>query len=255
MLIDKRVLLSLILILNFVLVKGVLAEQNADQPRAIETVMNAEDPYEDFNRSMFEFNLKFNDAFGRPLANVYNSALPQPARTGISNVFNNLTTPISAINCFLQGKVEDGFSEIMRFSLNSTFGLLGLIDIAEPAGITAKNEDFGQTLYHWGLWDQSSYLVLPILGPYTTRELAGSLGDSVYDPVYPTMIDADQTERITIRATDGFITYARVINIIEDVKTQPDPYIFSRESYLQIRTNDIYDGNTPQPSLDDFDFE
>lgn len=225
------------------------------ESRPIDTVMNTEDPYEDFNRAMFEFNLDFNDKVGIPLSNAYETVLPQPARTGISNFFDNLTTPLSAINSFLQGKVEDGLSEIMRFSINSTFGLFGILDIATEAGLKAKNEDFGQTLYHWGLWDKSSYLVLPILGPYTTRGLTGRLLDSSIDPVYDYVIKTDDEGRVWIFTTNGLVQFAEVADLIEQVKTQPDPYIFSRESYLQLRTNEIYDGKAPQPALDDFIFE
>jgi len=225
------------------------------QENTTDVVMNAQDPYESFNRIMFDFNIGFNDVIGSPVANAYNGVLPQPARTGISNVFDNLTTPLSAINCFLQGKPEDGLSEIMRFTINSTFGLFGILDIAEPAGLEAKKEDLGQTLYHWGLWNESNYIVLPIVGSYTTRELVGGLVDNVYDPTYQYMIDTDDTGRVMIYIGDKFVDYTKVVKIIEDIKTQPDPYVFSRESYLQYRTNLIYDGNAPQADLDDFNFE
>lgn len=218
--------------------------------------MNPVDPYESFNRLMFDFNMGFNDTVGKPIADAYNGILPQPARTGISNVFDNLKTPLSAINCFLQGKPEDGFSEIMRFTLNTTFGLFGLLDIAEPAGLEAKKEDLGQTLYHWGVWNESSYLVLPIVGSYTTRELVGGITESSVDPIYTTILeDTDTSGRIMIFMGDKFNSYTKVVKLLEDIKNQPDPYVFSRESYLQYRTNLIYDGQPPQTNLDDFNFE
>ncbi|GAB6068997.1 hypothetical protein JCM30760_00940 [Thiomicrorhabdus hydrogeniphila] len=217
--------------------------------------MNTEDPYESFNRTMFDFNLGFNDTVGKPVADAYNGVVPQPVRTGISNVFNNLGTPLSAVNCLLQGKVEDGLSEIMRFTLNTTFGLFGLLDIAEPAGLAPKNEDLGQTLYKWGVWNESNYLVLPILGPFTTRELVGGLTEATYDPVYNEMLDVTDTDRVMIYTGDKFVEYTKIVKILEDIKSQPDPYVFSRESYLQYRNNLIHDGHAPQPTLDDFDFE
>lgn len=241
----------------FVSISNAVAQtDNSIQQQAVKAEpMNSVDPYEGFNRSMFAFNMAFNDSIGKPVANTYNNVVPQPLRTGVSNVFDNLSTPISAVNCFLQGKVEDGLSEIMRFTINSTFGLFGILDIAEPAGLEAKNEDLGQTLYTWGMWTESNYLVLPFVGPFTTRELAGGLVDSSYDPVYVNWIDADEGERRLIYMTDGFIQYSKVVNLIDDIKNQPDPYVFSRESYLQHRTNLIYDGKPPQPALDDFNFE
>jgi len=217
--------------------------------------MSSTDPYENFNRVMFDFNMGFNDTVGKPVANAYNGVLPQPVRTGISNVFDNLKTPLSAINCFLQGKAEDGLSEIMRFTINTTFGLFGLLDVAEPAGLQAKREDLGQTLYHWGVWNESSYLVLPIVGSYTTRELVGGMADNVYDPTYNQFLDVDDTGRVLILMGDKFVAYTKVVKLLEDMKTQPDPYVFSRESYLQYRTNLIYDGKAPVANLDDFNFD
>jgi len=255
----KKNILLTIFILSFLFSKtGYAIDQVSDNEASqnpVSMVMNAEDPYEDFNRAMFDFNMSFNDTIGKPVVNAYNGILPQPARTGISNVFDNLTTPVSAINCFLQGKVEDGFSEVMRFALNTTFGLFGLLDIADPAGLEAKDEDFGQTLYHWGAWDNSSYLVLPILGPYTTRSLTGGVVDSSYDPVYNSLIETDAQGRVLIYTANGLVQFSKISDLIEEIKQQPDPYVFSRESYLQLRTNDIYDGNAPQADLDDFDFE
>ena len=217
--------------------------------------MNSEDPYESFNRVMFDFNMGFNDTVGMPLANTYNGVVPQPVRTGLNNVFDNLQTPLSAINCFLQGKPEDGLSEIMRFTINSTFGLLGLLDIAEPAGLPPKEEDLGQTLYHWGVWNEANYLVLPFIGPYTTRSLTGNAVDSIYDPVYNNISDLENDERSLVFFGNAFVKYTSVVKLVEDIKTQPDPYVFSREIYLQYRTNQIYDGKAPQPALDDFNFE
>ena len=217
--------------------------------------MSDNDPYESFNRIMFDFNMGFNDTIGMPVANAYNGVIPQPIRTGVSNVFDNLQTPLSAINCFLQGKPEDGLSEIMRFTINSTFGLFGLLDIAEPAGLEPKQEDLGQTLYHWGLWNESNYLVLPFIGPYTTRSLMGNAIESSYDPVYNNILDIENSERTAIYISSAFVKYTSVVKLLEDIKTQPDPYVFSRESYLQYRTNLIYDGKAPQPALDDFNFE
>lgn len=217
--------------------------------------MSSEDPYEHFNRAMFDFNMGFNDTVGMPLANAYNGVLPQPVRTGIDNFFSNLAVPLSAINSFLQGKVEDGFSGVMRFTINTTFGLFGLLDIATPAGLEAKKEDLGQTLYRWGLWNETHYLVLPFVGSYTVRELVGSSVDSTYNPVYPYVIDTDQNGRIMIFMGGKFVDYSKVAGLIAELKNQPDPYVFSRESYIQYRTNLIYDGKAPKANLDDFNFD
>ncbi|HHT00612.1 MAG TPA: VacJ family lipoprotein [Thiomicrospira sp.] len=215
--------------------------------------MNALDPYENYNRAVFDFNMKFHNAIGEPVTMAYLDYVPSPAQTGIKNFFSNLTTPLDALNSFLQGKGEEGLSGIMRFAINSTFGLGGLLDIATPAGLPKKEEDFGQTLYVWGVWDEASFLMIPFFGPYTTRSFIGDFADNGVDPIY-TMTDTDMN-RTAIYFGDVFIKYTVITPLIDEVRQQPDPYIFMRESYLQYRTNLIYDGNPPQADLDDFDFE
>jgi phospholipid-binding lipoprotein MlaA len=217
--------------------------------------MSSEDPYESFNRVIFDFNMGFNDAVGLPLANAYNGIFPQPVRIGIDNVFSNLAVPLSAVNSLLQGKVEEGLSGIMRFTINSTFGLFGLLDIATPAGLEANKEDLGQTLYRWGLWNETHYVVLPFVGSYTVRGLAGSMVDSTYDPVYPYMIETNQNGRVMAVVASKFVDYTKISGLIADLKNQPDPYVFARESYMQYRTNLIYDGKAPKADLDDFNFD
>ncbi len=217
--------------------------------------INDQDPYESFNRTMFDFNMAFNDTVGKPVVTTYKMVLPQPIRTGFSNFFNNLSDPFSSLNSFLQGNVEDGLSSFMRFAINSTFGLFGILDIATPSGLEKINEDFGQTLYVWGIWKESNYIVLPFLGPYTTRGLIGSSVDGYFNPIYPNIIDTDINGRFWLYLGGSFVSYVNIMNVIDDLHNQPDPYIFARESYLQYRTNLLYDGNPPEVDLDDFDFE
>ncbi|MCF6229728.1 MAG: VacJ family lipoprotein [Gammaproteobacteria bacterium] len=214
-----------------------------------------EDPYESFNRTMFDFNMAFNDSVGKPVVNAYEFIFPQPVKTGVSNFFSNLTEPLSMVNSFLQGNVEDGLSSFMRFTINSTFGLFGLLDIATPAGLDKINEDFGQTLYTWGVWEEANYVVLPFLGPYTTRGLVGSSVDGYINPIYPNIIDTDTSGRFWLYLGGTFVSYVNIMKVIDDLHNQPDPYIFARESYLQYRTNLLYNGNLPEADLDDFDFE
>lgn len=230
-----------------------LVFKNQKNVAADRHTMNSKDPFESYNRQMFAFNMAFHDSIGKPATDVYLNYVPTPAQTGLGNFFSNLGMPLNIANSFLQGKVQQGLEGFMRFSLNSTLGLLGLLDIATPAGLELKKEDLGQTLYVWGLWDEASFVMLPILGPYTTRSLFGDIGDSSYDPAYDLI--HDDFNRNSFVITKGFISYAKAAPLIESLKSQPDPYIFMRESYLQYRTNLIYDGNPPQPKLDDFNFE
>ena len=245
-----------ILLLSALLISPTIqADEIDNQVKNTLPPMSSEDPYESFNRAIFDFNMGFNDTVGEPLANVYNGVLPQPVRIGIDNFFSNLAVPLSTINSLLQGKVEDGLSGFMRFTINTTFGLFGLLDIATPAGLEPQKEDLGQTLYQWGLWNESHYLVLPFVGSYTMRELVGGAVDSAYDPVYPYVIDTDRDGRIMIYAGGKFVAYTKIVGLIADLKNQPDPYVFARESYMQYRTNLIYDGKAPKANLDDFNFD
>ena len=232
-----------------------ILEYSSDFKAEATDPMNAEDPYESYNRAIFKFNNQFNDLIGEPVANTYIDYVPEPAQNGISNFFDNLKEPINFINGILQGNPEAGMTSLMRFSMNSVFGLCGLIDVATPAGLTYQKEDLGQTLYTWGLWNESSFIMMPFIGPYTTRELVGGTIDSSYDPTYPYIIKTDATGRALIFIGGKFVYYTKVFGLTAEMKQQPDPYIFMRESYLQYRTNLIYNGNPPQPNLDDFDFE
>lgn len=216
--------------------------------------MNADDPYESFNRSMFEFNIAFHDSVGEPVGKSYIKYVPKPARTGIHNFFINLKMPLNMTNNLLQGDVEQALGDFMRFSINTVFGIGGLLDIATPAGLPYQKEDFGQTIYKWGLWKESSFVVLPIVGGYTFREIVGAGIDGSYNPTYTAIIQTDMQGRTKILVADQFDNYIQVMDLIETVKDSYDPYIFYRESYLQYRNNLIYDGNPPKPDLDDFDF-
>ena len=213
------------------------------------------DPYQPFNRAMFKFNLAFHQHIGGPVAHAYLDYVPQPVQTGVSHFFDNLSTPIHSLNCFLQGKGEAGLSEIMRFALNTVFGLGGLLDIATPAGLKAHQEDFGQTLYVWGVWPESHYLVLPFVGPTTTRNLFGDVGDAYMDPIYQDSKTEISKNRSTLMVGNAFVSYTQYAPLMDSLKDQFDPYIFARESYFQYRKNQLYDGHPPTESLDDFNFE
>lgn len=255
---NKNLILFTLILASFSSVTA-YAHDALDEPVSADyqkpPAMNEKDPYEHFNRAIYSFNIGFNDTIGQPVAEAYNDYVPLPVRTGFDNFFNNLKEPLNMINGLLQGNVEGGLTSLMRFSINSTLGLFGLIDIASEAGLEYQKEDFGQTLYTWGFWTESSFIMLPIVGPYTTRELVGGVVDTAYDPIYPDMLKTDADGRLALFVGQRFVDYAEVIHLTEEVKAQPDPYIFVRESYMQYRTNLIYNGNPPQPNLDDFNFE
>lgn len=214
-----------------------------------------QDKYESFNRQMFEFNLKFNDLIGEPVARYYKNHTPVPIQTGTSNFLTNLKMPLNMVNNFLQGEVERGLNDFMRFVVNTVFGFGGFIDIATPAGLYYEKEDLGQTLYKWGVWEEANFLVMPFIGAYTSRELVSGSVEGFYNPTFEYIIQTDLTGRVVIFGADKFNSYVSVIELVDQMKSMPDPYIFYRESYLQYRTNLIYNGRPPLPELDDFDFD
>lgn len=240
------------IILSCLLIFGLAAcSSNPTQQEAISSA----DPYENYNRKMYNFNMKFDEYVGQPAGKAYKAVTPQPVRTGISNFFSNLRTPVNMINNFLQGKVEAGLSDIMRFSINTVFGFGGFLDIATPAGLEQEKEDFGQTLHKWGVWKESNFFILPILGATTPRELTGGATDAVWNPTYKYIIKTDIEGRTILYLANVFNSYTEIMELTETLKDAPDPYVFYRESYIQYRNNLLYDGNTPLPAYDDFDFD
>lgn len=215
------------------------------------------DPIEPVNRAVFEFNDTVDRALLKPVAQGYKAAVPGLIRTGVSNFFSNLRDPWIALNQLLQGKVEEGVTDFMRFVTNTTFGLAGIFDVASEGGMPKHDEDFGQTLGAWGV-DTGPYLVLPLLGPSTVRDGAGVAVDSVaYLPWRgPGYMDAGDeiALRNSLTATDTVQTRAALLdatNVLEEAAL--DRYAFVRNAYLQRRNNQVYDGNPPVEDFDDFD--
>ncbi|MCG2585118.1 VacJ family lipoprotein [Massilia sp. TS11] len=201
---------------------------------------NPKDPFEKFNRAMFDFNDKVDQVALKPAATAYKTVTPGFVQTGVNNFFGNLADVWTAVNQFLQGKPAEGFSDVTRVALNSTFGLLGVLDIASEAGIPKHNEDFGQTLGRWGV-PSGPYLMLPFLGASTVRDAAGIPLDrqadpwKYKDPVYVRNIGTG------LRLVDLRATYLDATNLMEEAAL--DRYEFVRDSFLQRRESRINDGN------------
>ena len=140
------------------------------------TTANPKDPFEKFNRAMFSFNDTVDRVALKPAATAYKNVTPTFVQTGVNNFFGNLTDLWSSLNNFAQLKGQDGLNDFMRFAVNSTLGLAGVLDIATPAGMRKHNEDLGQTLGYWGV-PSGPYLMLPLLGPSTVRDTAALPGD------------------------------------------------------------------------------
>ncbi len=209
------------------------------------------DPWEPLNRNIYTFNDTVDRYSLKPIAKGYKAVLPQFMRTGITNLSNNLGEPASALNNLLQGKPGRSISDISRFVVNSTAGILGLIDWATMAGVERTDEDFGQTLAVWGV-PNGPFVVIPILGPSTLRDALALPVDIVTDAGWWIDRSSIRDPLYIVRTIDLRHRLLTAERFLEDAK---DPYITIRESLLQNRQFEIYDGNPPVD--DDFygDFE
>jgi len=199
------------------------------------------DPWESLNQPLFSVNQSLDKAITRPLAKGYDKVLPGPVRKVIRNFFTNLTTPRSAINNFLQGKPERGLSEVGRFLFNSTVGVGGLFNVASSAGVEEYREDFGQTAAVWGVPD-GPYVMLPLLGPQTLRDALLSPVDIVGDPLYQYDNSSVRDKLYVLRLIE---LRHRLLSADKLLNESKDPYITLRESYLQNREYEVYDGDPP----------
>ncbi len=214
------------------------------------TPKNPEDPFEKFNRTMFKFNDAVDRVALKPAATAYKSAVPGFMQTGVSNFFGNLSDAWSSVNNLLQGKGEQGMNDLTRFSFNSTFGLLGVLDIASEAGLPKHNEDFGQTLGVWGV-PSGPYVMLPIFGPSTLRDTAAMPADMWADPWTHVNPASARTAGVALRAVDQRASVLDASNLLEEAAL--DRYVFIRDSYLQRRASRVRDGR-PLPD-DDFEVD
>ena len=200
---------------------------------------NPKDPFESFNRVIFTFNDTLDQAAVKPAATLYQSALPSFVQTGVSNFFGNLGDVWTAANNLLQGKLEDGMSDIMRVALNSTFGLGGLLDIGSEAGMVKHREDFGQTLGKWGVVS-GPYVVLPVFGPSTLRDTIAFPIDFTGDPwAYKDPVNV-RNIGTALRLVDRRAAVLDASNLIEEAAL--DKYSFIRDAFLQRRASQIRDG-------------
>src|SRR5262249_28251117 len=145
------------------------------------------DPLEGMNRKVFWFNDKVDVYALEPVAKGWNWIAPDRVKQSVANFFQNLRFPIVTLNDLLQGKMVPAASDVGRFAVNTTVGVLGFFDPASGWGLEQHNEDFGQTLGWWHV-PPGPYLVLPLLGPSSPRDAVGSLADS-FAAVYPLFVD------------------------------------------------------------------
>lgn len=189
------------------------------------------DPLEPFNRVVFRVNDKIDQYVAIPLAKGYRKVTPSPVRTAITNFFSNIGDVGNTINNALQGKGEDAINSLMRLAINSTFGLVGLIDIATPAGLRKHPQDVGLTLGNWHV-PSGPYLVLPLFGPSSFRDGVGLIGDFQLDPVS----HQEPGVRNPAYGVNFVNTRANLLDATQLIEEAAlDKYTFVRDGYLQRR--------------------
>lgn len=218
--------------LAFALVAGCATGPNA----------NPADPLEPFNRGVFSFNDKVDQAVLVPVATAYVNVLPSMVRTGVNNFFGNIGDVWSLANSVAQLKLQNSAETFMRLNVNTFFGLGGILDVATEAGIDRHEEDFGQTLGRWGV-GAGPYVVLPLLGPSTVRDAAAKPVDYWGDPLSHMNDVAWRNSLNALEVIDTRSQYLRAGKLIDDAAL--DKYSFTRDAFLQRRKSLIHDGKAP----------
>jgi len=205
---------------------------NSDEPFA-QKVEPISDPIEPFNRVMFQVNDKLYYFLIKPVSTVLRVVIPEPVRDSVSNAYINILAPIRIGNCLLQGKLVDAGDEFSRFSLNSTIGILGLFDPAEKYfDLPGKSEDMGQTFGHYGM-EHGFYIVLPLLGSTSLRDLTGDVGDIFLNPLNY-LVEWD----VHLAIKGGYIVDYHSLNpdsYEAMIKDSIDPYTTVKDAYSQYR--------------------
>ena len=203
---------------------------------------DARDPWESMNRRVYNFNEVLDNVAIKPAAKAYVAVLPSPVRTGIHNFLGNLGDVWTMANSAMQLKGQATAETLMRITVNTEFGLGGVLDVATEMRLEKRKEDFGQTLGYWGV-KPGPYVVLPVLGPSTLRDTLAT----------PLDIQGNAVQQVTDTATRNVLSFIGVLDTrssllqtVDVVKAAAlDPYTFVRDGYLQKRQNDIHDGNPP----------
>ncbi len=197
---------------------------------------NPDDPYESFNRSMYSFNDGLDRAVLKPAATAYQTVAPKPVRTGVSTFFAHLGDIWSFVNNVLQGRGTDAYETMVRFNVNTVFGLGGLLDIAGEMGIPRHKQDFGLTLGTWGV-NTGPYLVLPLLGPSTVRDTV-ALPVDFYGDVTSNINDIGvRNSLFGLKVLEKRESLLDASDVLQAAAL--DRYSFTRDVYLQVRSQRV----------------
>ncbi len=208
---------------------------------------NPADPLEPFNRGVYKFNDTLDKAIVKPVAQGYDKIMPNTGKILVTNFFSNLDDVIVTANDLLQFKITQALSDGMRFLVNSTIGMAGLVDVASMH-LEKHDEDFGQTLGYWGM-KSGPYLVVPILGPSTFRDSIGDIGDTQFSVLSRNPHVRTRNQAYLLKGINRRTQLLTDEKIMEGAML--DRYAFIRDAYLQQRQNLVYDGNPPQDAYEE----
>lgn len=221
------------------------------------TAENSYDPLQPLNRKVDSFNTVVDEVSLRPISKAYTKVIPKEARSSVTNFFSNLQEPNTILNDVLQGKFVQGIADTTRLVINSTFGIVGLFDVAAKVGLEKHKEDLGQTLAVWGV-GEGAYIVYPILGPNSVRNTPGTVMAYFIDgATYLAYVMSPQVALATrvLKYIDERANVEDFVKLRDELAL--DPYIFVREGWRQSREYRIYDGHPPakpDPSAEDDEF-
>jgi phospholipid-binding lipoprotein MlaA len=201
------------------------------------------DPWEKTNRAFYNFDDGLDRVLLKPVSDFYVKVVPQPIRTGLGNGFDNLGYGNVILNDFLQAKWVQGLGDVGRMAVNSTIGIAGIFDVASRWGLPSHQNDFGITLGKWGA-KPGPYLVLPLLGPTTVRDAPGILVANLTNPV--TWVNPPLAVTAPLGVVQAMDTRSRYESALRFRNAAAiDPYVFTRNGYLQYRDHLIHEGNKP----------
>ncbi|RDV00731.1 MlaA family lipoprotein [Trinickia dinghuensis] len=206
------------------------------------------DPFEPMNRVVFKVNDTIDHTIAVPIAKGYQAITPHPLRTAISNFFSNLGDLNNIANELLQLKITDATEDLIRFAMNTTFGIGGLIDFATPARLPKHHQDFGLTLGHWGV-PSGPYIVLPIFGPSSFRDGVGFAVDTRFSPLIYAPVDA-QKPLYGLQFVSARSDMLGATNILEQAAL--DKYSFVRDAYTQQRRAALGAESSKPPALPNY---
>lgn len=212
---------------------------------------NTQDPYERYNRAMFAFNDKADHYFMQPVARGYRKITPKPIRRAVMNFFDNLRDMQSFGHNVLRGKPKQAGYDFMRVAINSTFGMGGLINIADEAGMPSHKTTLGDTFATWG-WKNSNYLMLPLLGPSTVRDGLGS-GVSLF--YMPEFVQPELSLRVALPVLNGIQQREALLETTDTLEhISLDKYLVMRDAYIALRNQELGIENPPEELPDPEEF-